>query len=132
MAIFSCSNLPFGYFNAYAHAAQRDDLHLAVHLGDYFYEYKRGAYPSEREAIAARLLEPANELIQHADYRARYACYRADPDLQALHASLPMIASVDDHETANDSWEGGAENHDASEGDYTQRKLAAMQAWREW
>jgi alkaline phosphatase D len=132
MAVFSCSNLPFGYFNAYAHAAARNDLHLAVHLGDYFYEYKRGSYPSEREAIAARILEPANELIQLADYRTRYACYRADPDLQALHAALPMIASVDDHETANDSWEGGAENHNPGEGDYTLRKIAAMQAWREW
>lgn len=132
MAVFSCANLPFGYFNAYAHAAARDDLQLAVHLGDYFYEYRRGTYPSEREAVAARLLEPANELIHLADYRTRYACYRADPDLQALHARLPMIASVDDHETANDSWEGGAENHNPGEGDYTERKIAAMQAWREW
>ncbi|HYZ47392.1 MAG TPA: alkaline phosphatase D family protein, partial [Sphingomonas sp.] len=132
MAVFSCSNLPFGYFNAYAHAADRDDLHLAVHLGDYFYEYKRGDYPSEKQAIAARVVEPANELFQLADYRTRYACYRADPDLQALHARLPMLASWDDHESANDSWEGGAENHNPGEGDWTPRKIAAMQAWREW
>jgi alkaline phosphatase D len=132
IAVFSCSNLPYGYFNAYAHAAARGDLHMAVHLGDYFYEYKRGTYPSLKEAIEARVLEPANELIQLADYRLRYACYRADPDLQALHAALPMLASWDDHESANDSWEGGAENHDAGEGDWTTRKIAAMQAWREW
>lgn len=132
MAVFSCANLPFGYFNAYAHAAARNDLHMAVHLGDYFYEYKRGVYPSEKEAIAARVLEPASELIHLADYRLRYACYRADPDLQALHAALPMLASPDDHEVANDTWEGGAENHDASEGDWTLRKIAARQAWREW
>ena len=132
MAVFSCSNLPFGYFNAYAHAAQRGDLHMAVHLGDYFYEYKRGVYPSLKEAIEARVLEPSGETIQLADYRLRYACYRADPDLQALHAALPMIASPDDHEAANDTWEGGAENHDAGEGDWTLRKLAARQAWREW
>lgn len=132
MAVFSCANLPFGYFNAYAHAAARDDLHLAVHLGDYFYEYRRGVYPSLKEAVAARVLEPANELIQLADYRLRYACYRSDPDLQALHAALPMLASPDDHEAANDTWEGGAENHDAGEGDWTLRKIAARQAWREW
>jgi alkaline phosphatase D len=132
MAVFSCANLPFGYFNAYAHAAARDDLHLGLHLGDYLYEYKRGTYPSEREAVAARVLEPANELIHLADYRTRYACYRADPDLQALHSRLAIIPSVDDHETANDSWEGGAENHNTGEGDYTERKIAAMQAWREW
>lgn len=132
-AVFSCSNLPFGWFNAYGHAAARDDLDFALHLGDYLYEYARGSYPSAREAVADRVLEPAGEMIQLADYRTRYACYRADPDLQALHARLPMIASWDDHESANDSWEGGAENHTpGSEGEWSARKAAAMQAWREW
>jgi len=28
IAVFSCSNLPFGYFNAYGHAAARDDIDL--------------------------------------------------------------------------------------------------------
>jgi alkaline phosphatase D len=132
IAVFSCSNLPFGYFNAYAHAAARDDLHFGVHLGDYIYEYQRGTYPSAKEAITARLIEPAGELIQLADYRARYACYRADPDLQRLHNRMPILVSTDDHESANDSWEGGAENHGKDEGDWSLRKAAALQAWREW
>jgi alkaline phosphatase D len=133
LAVFSCANLPFGHFNAYAHAAARDDLDLAVHLGDYLYEYPRGTYPSLREQVAARTIEPAGELIDLADYRLRYACYRADPDLQALHAALPMIVSQDDHESANDSWEGGAENHTpAREGDWGRRRAAALQAWHEW
>lgn len=132
MAIFSCANLPYGWFNAYAHAAARDDLDMWLHLGDYFYEYKIGTYPSLAESVPARILEPTNELIHLADYRLRYACYRADPDLQALHRRLPMLAQVDDHETANDSWEGGAENHQPDEGDYQARKAAAMQAWHEW
>jgi len=132
-AVFSCSNLPFGWFNAYGHAAARDDLDFALHLGDYLYEYARGSYPSAREAVPGRLLEPVGEMIQLADYRTRYACYRADPDLQALHARMPVIASWDDHESANDSWEGGAENHmPGSEGEWSVRKAAAMQAWREW
>ena len=38
IGIFSCTNMPFGYFNAYAHAAMRDDVDLAVHPGDYLYE----------------------------------------------------------------------------------------------
>ena len=129
-AVFSCSNMPFGYFNAYGHAAARDDLDLAIHLGDYFYEYKTGGYPAPKDAV--RTTEPANELLHLADYRIRYASYRADPDLQALHARLPMIVQWDDHESANDSWEGGAENHQPDEGDWTLRKLAAIQAYREW
>ena len=129
-AIFSCANMPFGYFNAYAHAAARDDFDLAIHLGDYLYEYRLGGYPPLKDQV--RPTEPANELIHLADYRLRYASYRSDPDLQALHARLPMIAQCDDHETANDSWEGGAENHQADEGDWTLRKIAALQAYREW
>lgn len=132
IAVFSCSNLPFGWFNAYAHAAARDDLQIGLHLGDYLYEYRRGEYPSAREAVAARLLEPAGECLALADYRLRYACYRADADLQAVHARMPFIVSTDDHEFANDAWEGGAENHSAGEGDWAVRKLAAQQAWREW
>jgi len=131
-AIFSCSNLPYGYFNAYAHAAARDDLDLAIHLGDYFYEYRTGDYPAPKDAVAGRKPEPANELIHLADYRLRYGSYRSDPDLQKLHARMPMIVQWDDHESANDSWEGGAENHQADEGDWNDRRAASIQAYREW
>ncbi|HEY0623884.1 alkaline phosphatase D family protein [Sphingomonas sp.] len=133
IAIFSCSNLGFGYFNAYAHAAARDDIDLAVHLGDYIYEYPHGNYPSLEQTVANRLPLPATEIIHLADYRLRYASYRADPDLQALHAAKPMLIQWDDHESANDSWEGGAQNHSPDkEGDWNLRRAAAMQAWREW
>ena len=132
-AIFSCSNLGFGYFNAYAHAAARGDLDCAIHLGDYFYEYATGGYPIVKDAVPGRVPLPVGEIIQLADYRLRYASYRADPDLQALHLALPMIVQWDDHESANDSWEGGAENHDpAKEGEWNPRKAAAIQAYREW
>jgi alkaline phosphatase D len=129
-AIFSCSNMPFGYFNAYGHAAARDDLDLSIHLGDYFYEYKTGGYPPVKDAV--RSTAPDNELVHLADYRIRYASYRSDPDLMALHARMPMIVQWDDHESANDSWEGGAENHQPDEGDWDLRKIAAVQAYREW
>lgn len=133
LAVFSCSNLGFGYFNAYAHAAARGDVDLGVHLGDYIYEYARGVYPADRDLIAARVLAPTTEIVDLADYRLRYACYRADPDLQAIHAAVPMLVSQDDHESANDSWEGGAENHTpTTEGDWARRRAAALQAWHEW
>ena len=132
-AIFSCSNLGFGVFNAYAHAAARDDLDCAIHLGDYIYEYGPGLYPTAADAMAGRVPLPPHEIVQLADYRLRYASYRADPDLQALHRRLPMILQWDDHESANDSWEGGAENHDpATEGAWHARRAAAIQAYREW
>ena len=131
IGIFSCSNLPFGYFNAYAHAAV-SDIDLAVHLGDYFYEYASGNYPAAQDVVDMRLPAPVGELLQLADYRLRYASYRSDPDLQKLHQLVPMIVQWDDHESANDSWEGGAENHGADEGDWNIRRAAAIQAYREW
>ena len=132
IAVFSCSNIGFGYFNAYGHAAARADLDLWIHLGDYLYEANRGTYPDMEVALRPNEVVPPNELVSLADYRMRYASYRSDPDLQALHARHPMIASPDDHETANDSWEGGAGAHQADEGPWLNRKAAAMQAYYEW
>lgn len=133
MAVFSCTNMPFGYFNAYAHAAARDDIDLAIHLGDYLYEYAKGGYAPPGGAIDGRWPAPDSEMVHLADYRLRYASYRSDPDLQALHAAKPMLIQWDDHESANDSWEGGAQNHQpAGEGDWSVRKAAAMQVFHEW
>lgn len=131
LAVFSCSNLGFGFFNAYAHAAQAGDFDLAVHLGDYFYEYHRGEYPSARDVVSGRE-SPLDEAVSLAQYRARFAAYRSDPDLQRIHQILPMIAMWDDHETANDTWESGAENHQPGEGDWATRKRLSEQVYREW
>jgi alkaline phosphatase D len=132
VAVFSCSNKPFGYFNAYAHAAARGDIDLVVHTGDYLYEYPRGDYPSAAEALAGREIDPAGEIIHLDDYRQRYASYRVDPALQELHRLFPMIAIWDDHEVANDSWRAGAQNHQPEEGDFKARLAAAKQAHDEW
>ena len=132
MAVFSCSNIGFGWFNAYAHAAADGDFDCALHLGDYFYEYGPDNYPN-REQAARKGLLPAHEIVALADYRARYAQYRSDADLRRLHQLFPMIAGWDDHESTNDSWEGGAQNHQPdSEGEWAVRKAAAIKAYREW
>jgi alkaline phosphatase D len=132
LGVFSCSNLPYGWFNAYAHAAARSDLDLWLHVGDYIYEYGTPAATDVR-VLNDRALAPGHEILAIADYRMRYACYRADPDLQRLHQMAPMVAFWDDHESSNDSWEGGAQNHQpAKEGDWNLRRAAAMQVYREW
>lgn len=132
LAVFSCSNLPYGWFNAYAHAAARQDLDLWLHTGDYLYEYGAASI-KEADLVAGRLPEPSTEILAIADYRLRYASYRADPDLQRLHQMAPMVALWDDHESSNDSWEGGAQNHQPDkEGDWNTRRAAAMQVYREW
>lgn len=133
MAVFSCSNIGFGWFNAYAHAAAANAFDMVAHLGDYFYEYGLGTYPSAAEFQQGRVLRPEGETVTLADYRQRHADYRLDPDLQRLTQLYPMILVWDDHETANDSWTGGAQNHQSdTEGDWPTRKAAAIRAYREW
>lgn len=136
LAVFSCANYPTGYFNVYAEAVKRADAEeydVALHLGDYLYEYGPGQYASGNAQALGRVVEPQQELVALADYRRRHAQYRADADLQLLHARLPMIAVWDDHEIANDAWQGGAQNHQpATEGDFAARRAAAVQAWHEW
>lgn len=131
LAVFSCSNYGFGHFNAYAHAIESGEFDLAVHLGDYFYEYQRGDYPSAKQVLAGREA-PVEESVTLEGYRERFRLYRADPDLQRLHQLLPMVSVWDDHETANDTWQNGAENHQANEGDWATRKAASEKAYREW
>lgn len=136
LAVFSCSNYPTGYFNVYADLARRaeaESIDAALHLGDYIYEYGPDGYASANAKALGRVVDPAKEIVALDDYRRRYALYRGDPDLQALHAALPMIAVWDDHEIANDTWKNGAENHQsATEGEFAARKAAAMQAFHEW
>lgn len=126
LAVFSCSSYAHGYFHAYRAVAQRADLDAVVHLGDYIYEYGNGEYGSVRG------YDPPHELVTLSDYRRRYAQYRRDPDLQLLHQQLPLLAVWDDHEVANDAWKEGAENHQADEGSYAERRRAAERAYFEW
>ena len=126
IAFTSCSQYTDGYFNVYGAIARRDDLDVVLHLGDYIYEYGSAG-------IDGRDHEPAREIVSLADYRQRHAQYKRDPDLQALHAAHPMIVVWDDHESTNDSWANGAENHQPdTEGDWASRKARAIRAYYEW
>lgn len=132
MAVFSCANYPAGFFHAYSEAVNQG-AEYAVHLGDYIYEYPANGYASQDAVALGRVSTPANECLTLADYRARYAQYRSDPDLKRLHASLPLIAVWDDHEIANDAYVSGAENHtEGAEGAFTDRVAAALKVWHEW
>lgn len=132
IAAFACCNYPAGFFNAYRHAAERGDVDLAVHLGDYLYEYGAGGYATEDSERLSRVPDPGHELLTYDDYARRHAQYSSDPDLQALKAAVPMLLIWDDHETANNAWEGGAENHQDGEGSWVQRRDAALAAWQAW
>jgi len=135
LAVASCSLYPAGHFNAYGAIAALERVDAVLHLGDYIYEYgaQPGDYGMNSPVAAQRTPVPPHEIVSLADYRARHALYKSDPQLQAAHARAPWIVVWDDHETANDSWQGGAENHSPStEGDWATRKAAALKAYYEW
>lgn len=132
LAVMSCTNYPAGFFNVYAEVA-RSDVEVALHLGDYIYEYGATGYASENAIALGRVSTPANEVLTLADYRLRHAQYKSDPDSKNLHALKPVIAVWDDHETANDAYKDGAQNHtEGSEGTWIARRAAGLQAYHEW
>jgi alkaline phosphatase D len=132
LAVCSCAKYSAGHFAAYARIADRDDLDLVLHLGDYIYEYPDQPEQGIGSAIG-RAMEPAGPAVTLADYRRRYGAYRRDPDLQRMHARHPVVATIDDHEVCENAWRGGAKDHDpARHGPWAERRAAAMRAWREW
>jgi alkaline phosphatase D len=125
-AIVSCSDFKNGFFNAYQSIADRNDVDAVLHLGDYIYEYANSGGNSNRT------IEPANEIITQSDYRLRHSNQKLDNQLKRCHQLNPFICVWDDHETANNSWKDGAENHQANEGPWSVRKWNGVNAYYEW
>lgn len=90
--VASCQHYEFGLYTAYEHMA-KDELDLVFHLGDYIYEY------AARDNLVRKHL--GGKLKSLADYRLRYAQYRADPLLQRMHTRCPWFVTWDDHELEN-------------------------------
>jgi len=131
-AVVSCCNWEAGFFNVYDNIARDEGFDAVLHLGDYFYEYGTDGWGGDAGEALGRVHDPKHEIINLSDYRTRHAQYRSDNNLQAMTAAHPLICMWDDHESANDSWETGAQNHNEGEGDWSDRKAAAMQAYYEW
>ena len=126
-AVVSCSSYAHGYYHSYRQLADRSDLDAILHLGDYIYEYADGEYGNVRP------LDPPNECLSLSDYRRRYAHHRRDADLADAHANHAFMTVWDDHETADNSFEDGAGNHDpVNDGAWSERKAAGIQAYFEW
>jgi alkaline phosphatase D len=129
-AVVSCANYEAGFFNSYKVLLNRADFDAVIHLGDYIYEYETGGY-APNTAVNRQWI-PANEILSLSDYRERYSTYHLDEDLRKLHQQFPFITVWDDHESSNDAWMNGAENHQANEGPFALRKAYAKQAYFEW
>ena len=124
VALASCQNWQHGYFTPYADMLQQDP-DFVLFVGDYIYE-------STPASTGPRRHEGTGEPYTLVEYRNRYAQYRTDPDLAAMHASAPWVVTFDDHEVDND-WAGeipqdpAKQSHDA----FVARLTAAFQAYYE-
>lgn len=131
-AVCSCSNYETGFFNAYRAMADRDDIDFVLHLGDYTYEYASGEYLGKYLEIVRRV-QPLKNTVTLKDYRIRQGKHHEDPDLARCHALHPWVCMWDDHETADNSYDGGAEDHFPEfQGSWADRKRAADEAYFEW
>ncbi|MFN8323889.1 MAG: alkaline phosphatase D family protein [Chitinophagales bacterium] len=130
-AVVACSNYQSGYFNGYRDIINKNDVDAVIHLGDYYYEY--GPDDFDPGVDSSRLQEPFREVTNLYDYRQRHSFYKLDPDLRTVHQQFPFFTVWDDHETANDSYSGGAENHtEVTEGYWVNRKEDSRKAYFEW
>lgn len=134
LAMVSCAKFNAGFFNAYRRIAQQDDIDFVLHLGDYIYEVGNKPAPSQTPgADIGRPYVPDHECVTLEDYRARYAHYRGDPDIRAMHHAHPLIATVDCHEFADGAWrEGSLEHREDAQGPWAARQAAAFRARWEW
>jgi alkaline phosphatase D len=132
LAVFSCSNFPTGFFNAYGNSARKDDVDFVIHLGDYIYEYAT--------TTTARPVEPKREIFTLYDYRRRLATYRTDLDLLLSHQKFAWIPVWDDHEVSNNGYRDGSSGLNNTEESFVkhggvsvdQRKMNAVRAYFEW
>jgi len=120
-AFASCQQYEHGWYGAYRHLVA-DQPDLVAFLGDYIYEATWG-----RELVRSH---GAPEAFTLEDYRARYALYKSDPDLQAAHAACPWIFTWDDHEVVNDYSDDRASKN-LDRGKFLERRTAAYRAYYE-
>jgi alkaline phosphatase D len=120
-AFASCQQYEQGYFGAHRQIAA-DAPDLVAFLGDYIYESSWG-----REHVRSH---GSPEPYSLDDYRARYALYKSDPDLQAAHAACPWIVTWDDHEVDNDYADDRPEDG-MERAAFLERRTAAYRAYYE-
>ncbi len=118
-AIASCQRFDTGHYAAWRDLSSRP-LDAVVFLGDYIYEF--GSRPDALREVPGGLITTLDA------YRARYALYRSDPQLQAAHAACPWWLVWDDHEVDNDYAD---EQGQGLEPDFARRRAWAYQAYWE-
>jgi alkaline phosphatase D len=122
VAYASCQRWEHGFFSAYRHMRD-DDPDVVLFLGDYIYEY-----PNAKNAVRI----PTGGWVRTLDeFRARYALYKSDPDLKAMHTACPWLVVWDDHEVQNDYAGTVSGSKGTPPAEFAALRTAAYQAYYE-
>lgn len=144
-AFVSCQNFEQGYFGSWARMIEDDRLapeperiQFVLHLGDFIYER---CWPTRLDGgLPSRQVPPFpdgvetleyRDAVSLADYRHLYKIYLGDPHLQEARANWPFICTWDDHEFADNNFQGFTNFDDVPRLE-AQRKLDGNQAWFEF
>lgn len=134
--VAGCNNLEDGWFTGFRHLA-REELDFVYHYGDFIYEYRQNyEYAPDGLPLPTVRRHVQRELIDTGDYRAAYAQYCSDIDLQAARAQHTWLSSFDDHEVLNNfvgnqAWAMDPKAPLPAPEVFALRRQAAMQAWYE-
>lgn len=98
-AVVACASYWSSHWSGYAHIADRNDLDLLLHCGDYIYDFV-----DEDEEVRARLDIHDTAYVDYRDWldrdelRRRYALWRSDPNLLRAHQQHPWMIVWDNHD----------------------------------
>ena len=132
-ALVSCSNYTGGYFTAYRAIAQRDDLDLVLHVGDYIYEYGNGAGRYGRRA-RRRARRPARRPRRSTSRATGCGTRCTRPTPTRRRPTAPCRGSRSSTTTRWPTTRGptGPRTTRPTRGAYLERRAQAMQAYLEW
>ena len=98
-AVAACSSYWSSTWSGYDHIADRNDLDLVIHCGDYIYDFI-----DEDEFIRSRKdnrdlgFADNRDWLNIGELRRRYALFRSDPALMRAHQQHPWFIVWDNHD----------------------------------
>lgn len=145
LAFASCQHYEQGHYGSWARmladdkkAAPQERIDFVLHLGDFIYERnwntRRDGSPISRKVPAfpdGVVTEQNSFAVSLEDYRLLYKTYLSDPHLQEARALWPFVCTWDDHEFANNNFQGYNTYSGKAEAQ-AQRKQSSNQAWFEY
>lgn len=98
-AVVACSSYWSSTWSGYQHIAEKNDLDLVVHCGDYIYDFiDQDEFVRSRKNSRDLGFVDNRDWLDITELRRRYALYRSDPQLMRAHQQHPFFIVWDNHD----------------------------------